>query len=238
MRLPILLAALLAAPPALAGGYGQFGWGATVSKVKTALKKTRLREAPDAEHVSFEREALATIGAFERAEAKRKGRKAWRRWRRRKKPKARLRAQRHWVRLFGLHARVELRFVDQRLYGAVVRVLYSEEQKGRAGEILDLLVSKYGEPTDTAADGDGQRSRLSFDAGDGQLTVFTETAEKKKRGILRLGYQARVIGGAVDRYLEGIRGRLIQVEREKDALRAADAAKKREKRRAYHLRHL
>jgi hypothetical protein len=238
MRLPVALCALLLAPPALAGGYGQFSWGTSIKKVKKKLRKARLREAPDAEHVAFERQALAEVLAFERREAKRKGRKAWRAYRRSKKPKARLRAMRHWVKLYGLHARVELRFVDKKLYGAVVRVLYSDDQKTTAGRLLDLLAEKYGDPTSTATDPDGKRTRMSFDAGDGRLTVFTETATKKKRGILRLGYLATNIGSSVERYLEGIRGRLIQVGRVKERRRAADKEKRLNKEKSLLLRHL
>ncbi len=235
MRLPLALAAFLLAPPALAGGYGQFEWGSTVKQVK---KKVRVREATDGEHVAFERQALAEILAFERKEAKRNGRKAWRTFRRSKKPKPRLRAVRHWVKLYGLHARVELRFADKKLYGAVVRVLYAAEQKVTAGRLLDLLAEKYGDPTSTAVDPDGKRTRMSFDAGDGHLTVFTETATKKKRGILRFGYLATNIGSTVERYLEGIRGRLIQVGRVKDKRRAADAEKRSKKEKSLLLRHL
>lgn len=238
MRLPLVLTVVLLAPPALAGGYGQFAWGTPVKTVKKKLRKIRLRDAADAEHVAFERQALSEILAFERAEAKRKGRKAWRTFRRSKKPKPRLTALRHWVRLYGLHARVELRFVDRKLYGAVVRVLYADQEKGAAGRLLDLVAEKYGDPTSTAADSDGRRTRMSFDAGDGRLTVFTETATKKKRGILRLGYLATNIGSAVERYLEGIRGRLIQVGRVQGQRRTADEEKRAQEEKSLLLRHL
>ncbi len=233
-----LLLLLLSFGAAHAGGYGQFGWGTPEKEVRKKLKKHRLRASDSARHVEFEREAIREVLEFEKREAKRAGRKAWRAWRKRKHPKPRLSATRHWVKLFGLPARVELRFVEGRLYGAVVRVLYSEAQKGAAAQMLDLLAEKYGEPTDEAAAPDGSSSRLEFDAGDGTVKVYTKAASPKDRGILRIAYDSGNMGSAVDRYLEGVRGRLFQVQLEKSRRRDAAEEKKREAKKAELLKHL
>lgn len=240
MRVTLLLLGLLLTAPALAAGYGQFAWGTSLKKVNRALEKQRVkaRPAPDAEPVAFERQALTEIRAFDKKAARAAGRKAWRTWRRSKKPKRRMAAVRHWLRIYGLHARIELRFIDRKLYGAVVRVLYDDSQKAQAGQILDLLVEKYGEPTSRAADPDGVRSRLSFNAGDGELTVFTEAAAKKKRGLLRMAWHANNLGAAADRYTEAVRARLVQVMVAKDKAREAMEEAKRQRLKDTLLRHL
>ncbi len=201
-------------------------------------QKIKLRAAREAEPVAFERESIAQVLAFDRKQARRGGKRAWRTFKRRKKPKPRLSAYRYWVRINGLATRVELRFVDLRLYGAVVRILYAEAQRSAISRVLDLVAEKYGAPTDQAVEPDGSRTRLDFDAGDGRLTVFTETASKKRRGIVRMAYLANNVGSSVERYLEGIRGRLIQVQRVLGDRREAAREKKVQAAKRVLLRHL
>ncbi len=237
MRLSLVLALLFVTPPVSAAGYGQFEWDTPLKTVKRRLKKQRVRVAQDAEPVAFERDALAETRAFDKKEARRKGRKAWRAWRRSKKSKRRLTALRYWVRIYGLPARVELRFMDRKLYGAVVRVLYDEARKANAGQVLDLLVEKYGEPTNRAA-GPGIRTRMTFDAVDGVLTVLTETSAKKRRGLLRMAYQATRAGAVADRYIDNVRTRLVQVMVAKDKRREAKQEAELRKAKDRLLRHL
>jgi hypothetical protein len=238
MRLPLALALLFVTPPALAGGYGQFEWETPLKTVKQRLKQRRVRAAPDAEPVAFEKDALAEIQAFDKKQARRKGRKAWRAWRRSKKARRRLSALRYWLRIYGLHARVELRFMDRKLYGAVVRVLYDEARKTNAGQVLDLLAEKYGEPTSRAAGPEGVRTRMTFDGADGVLTVFTETAGKKRRGLLRMAYHANRSGALADRYIDAVRARLVQVMVANDKQREAKEEAELQKAKDRLLRHL
>ncbi len=227
VRLALLLAALLliAPRPALADGFGQLPWG---TKLAVAKKKIGgLRPTDDADTVRFEREALETIIDEERALARKAGRKAYRAWTKRKRPRPRLSAWRYWVKLAGLPARVELHFADGGLYGATVGVLYRPDQKPQAAELLDLLVAKYGAPEPPAV-GDapmGERATLEWGTGDGTLVLRKRVATAKERGLLHLTYRSQLLGPGVDRYLEGVKGRLIQVERARAERAKAKAEK-------------
>lgn len=215
VRLVLTLAALLlAAPtPAAAEGFGQLPWG---TKVTVAKKKIAgLRPTDDADTVRFERDALEAIVDEARAVARKAGKKAYRAWRKRKQPKPRLAAWRYWVKLAELPARVELHFVDGELYGATVGVLYRPDQKPQAAALLDLLVAKYGAPEPPAV-GEapmGERATLEWATGDGTLVLRKRVATAKERGLLHLTYRAQLLGPGVDRYLETLKDKLVEVER-------------------------
>lgn len=210
-----LALALVVAGGALAapvGGYGRFAWGASAAAVKATEPGARVH--PGAEPVAVERAALDRIAAAERAAAAAAGRAALAAWKKQARPAARLMALRYWVTLAGLSGRVELRFVDDGLYEAVVRVLYRAGEKPAAGAILDALVLKYGAPLDPPV---GQapveaRPRLDFALpGGGALRVMRRPVGPRGRGMLRLHYRGPGSAAVAD-YLDGLSARAAALE--------------------------
>ncbi len=240
MRLALALAALLTVAPSAASaeGFGQLPWG---TKLAVAKKKVRgLRAIDDADTVRFERDALEAIVGEARAVAKKAGKKAWRAWRKRKQPKPRLSAWRYWVKLAELPARVELHFVEGELYGAAVGVLYRPDQKPQAAALLDLLVAKYGapKPPEVGEAPMGERAVLEWDTGDGSLVLRKRVATDKERGLLHLTYRSQLLGPGVDRYLEDLKKRLVEVERARAERAKAKAEKETAEDRERAFRHL
>lgn len=196
------------AAPEPRGGFGRFVWGSPVEAVREI--EPELLVYAGAEPVTTEAEALERIRADARRTAKAAGRKAWKAFRSRPVPEARLAAYRFWLDLGGLPGRVELRFVDDRLYEGIVRVLYTAEDKPSAARILDGLVAKYGAPLDPP---EGmapvaERPRLDFAIPGGRLQVLRRRVTPKGRGMLRLHYRHGALSQDVDRYLQELRGRL------------------------------
>lgn len=194
-------------------GYGRFPWGtprASVSAVEAGLTAWA-----GAEPVAFEAEAIARIIEDERSRAQAAGKEAFAAWKARPVPQPRLWAGRYWVTLEGLPGRVELRFIDDQLYAATVRLLYRPKQKPQAARILDSLLQKYGPPLDPAngVAPVGSRPRLTFALPVGRLQVLRHRARgPRDRGMVRLHYRGGSRAEAVDRYLEGLRGRLRVIE--------------------------
>ncbi|MCB9550954.1 MAG: hypothetical protein H6705_03535 [Myxococcales bacterium] len=211
MALALMVAGVAGAAPA--GGYGRFAWGASTAAVRAAEPGARVHAG--AEPVAAEKAALDRIAAAERAAAAAAGRAALLAWKKQARPAARLMALRYWVTLAGLSGRVELRFVDDGLYEAVVRVLYRAGEKPAAGAILDALVEKYGAPLDPPV---GQapveaRPRLDFALpGGGALRVMRRPVEGPRgRGMLRLHYRGPG-SAAVAEYLDGLGARAAALE--------------------------
>jgi hypothetical protein len=212
VRLALALAALLTVAPSAASaeGFGQLPWG---TKLAVAKKKVRgLRAIDDADTVRFERDALEAIVGEGRAAAKKAGKKAWRAWRKQKQPKPRLTAWRYWVKLAELPARVE----------------------------LDLLVAKYGapKPPEVGEAPMGERAVLEWDTGDGSLVLRKRVATDKERGLLHLTYRSQLLGPGVDRYLEDLKKRLVEVERARAERAKAKAEKETAEDRERAFRHL
>lgn len=203
------------APPAAPvdpGGFGRFTWGSSVEAVREI--EPGITAYAGAEAVTVEAEALERIHADDKRKAKAAGRKAWKAFRSQPVPKPRLAAYRFWLDLGGLPGRVELRFVDDRLYGAVVRVLYRAKDKPKAARILDGLVSKYGQPLDPPAGMApvAERPRLDFEIPGGRLQVLRRRVKPgDARGMLRLHYRETALSEGVERYLQGLRGRLASL---------------------------
>ncbi len=203
------------APPAAPvdpGGFGRFTWGSSVEAVREI--EPDIAAHAGAEAVTVEAEALGRIHADEKRKAKATGRQAWKAFRSRPVPQPRLAAYRFWLDLGGLPGRVELRFVDDRLYAAVVRVLYRAKDKPKAARILDGLMSKYGQPLDppTGMAPVAERPRLDFEIPGGRLQVLRRRVEPgDARGMLRLHYREAALSEGVERYLQGLRGRLASL---------------------------
>lgn len=211
--LPIRSPGAVDAEPADPGGYGRFRWGDGVEAVRAIEPKLAAFAA--AEPVAFEAEALARIHDAARDAAKAEGRAAYKAFRAREAPRPRLSAHRYWISLAGLPGRVELRFVDDRLYEVIVRVLYREKQKPAAARILDGLVEKYGAPLDPESGHapPEARPRLDFAIPGGRLRVLRRrVAPDEPRGMLRLHYAHTGLAEGVERYLQGLRGRLSTLE--------------------------
>lgn len=222
----LLWAGWAAAAPGGAGGYGRFAWGSTIEDVEAIEESAR--DHPQAEAVAREAAALGRLEAASKATAEAAGREAVKAWRAAERPAPRLAARRYWVSLAGLSGRVELRFVDGKLYAAVVRVLYRARDKPAAGRILDALVAKYGEPLDPPVGQapPAERPRLDWALpGGGALRVMRRRVEGPRgRGMLRLHYRGPG-SEAVEQYLEGLAARVAAL----DAAEAAEADAKRPK---------
>ncbi|MCA9541277.1 MAG: hypothetical protein KC620_20390 [Myxococcales bacterium] len=205
----ILCAAAAHAAP---GGYGRFAWGASVAAVQKIEPK--LQAFPQAEPVAFEAQALDRIFAAEREAVRKSNRKARRAFQRPKRAPSRLAAFCYWVTIEGLSGRVELRFADDQLYEVILRVLYRDNEKPAAGKLLDLLIEKYGAPLEPPEGPSpvGERPRLDFALADGTLQVLRRRADPKRRGLLRLHYRSAALADPVERYLDGLRGRLSSIE--------------------------
>ena len=131
-------------PENRAGGYGQFPWGTSLKAIEKHHRG--MKPYRDAEAVRTEREAENRIYDAARAQAKARGKKAFRAFRRKGRAPLRLSATRHWLKLGGLPARVQMHFFDRELYEVRIHLLYRRKERARAGEILDVLVDKYGQP--------------------------------------------------------------------------------------------
>lgn len=191
------------------GGFGRFVWGMSVAAAREI--EPALAPYAGAEGLTTEAEALERIHDHEARVARAGGRQAWKAFRQRPVARPRLSAWRFWLDLDGLPGRVELRFVDDRLYAGVIRVLYGEKQKPAAARILDGLVAKYGPPLDPP---EGmapvaERPRLDFAIPGGRLQVLRRRITPgDRRGMLRLHYTHSNLAEGVERYLQGLRGRL------------------------------
>lgn len=201
-------------PGAPIAGYGRFPWGTDRAAVEAV--EPGLTAWPGAEPVAFEAEAIARIIEDERRRAQAAGKDAFAAWKARPEPQPRLWAGRYWVTLEGLPGRVELRFVDDQLYAATVRLLYRAGQKPQAARVLDSVLLKYGAPLEPEAGRGpiGARPRLAFALPVGRLEVLRHRPrDPRDRGMVRLHYRGGARAEAVDRYLEGLRGRLRVIER-------------------------
>lgn len=204
------------------GGFGRFTWGSSIAAVREI--EPTLAEYAGAEAVTTEAEALERIQADATRKARAAGRQAWKAFRSRPLPQPRLAAWRFWLDLGGLPGRVELRFVDDRLYSAVVRVLYRTKDKPKAARILDGLMTKYGQPLDPP---EGmapvaERPRLDFAIPGGRLQVLRRRVTLgDARGMLRLHYRHVELSEGVERYLQGLRGRLATLSTAADPEGAA-----------------
>ncbi len=203
---PILLL-LLSLGSAHAGGFGQLGWGTTFEQARKKLPRLRRVEVGPA---SLERTALRAIAA----DASKRKKRAL------KPSKPRILVARYVVQIEGLRAQIELHYLANRLYGAVLRTLYSEAQKPAAARIMDLLAKKYGAPKLNH----GQR--VEFDTGDGDLVVHTKPATPARRGMLRLAYRGKRLGKSAQRYLDDLQFRSEAKVRRKAAAKEAAAVKK------------
>lgn len=235
---PLLLAALVLAPVrADAVGYGRFRWGESVEACRK--KEPRLRPRPDAEPVAQEREVLALERREQASRARARGPDAYARWKELKQPEPRLDAHGYWLELAGLPARVTLLFIDDKLFGADVGILFAADRRDRASRVLDLLVEKYGPPT-AARGGDppDQTSVREHDTGDGTLTVFVQPPADDAPGLLRLRYRSIAHGRVAERYVEDLRGRRARAEREREERRRERERQRREERVGELLEHL
>lgn len=209
---PLEIKAPLGSPavaPEDPGGFGRFVWGSSAAAAREV--EPTLTPYAGAEAVTTEAEALARIHDDAKRRAKAGGRQAWKAFRQRPVPRTRLTAHRFWLDLGGLPGRVELRFVDDRLYAGVIRVLYGAKQKPAAARILDGLVAKYGPPLDPPRGmaPPAERPRLDFAIPGGRLQVLRRRITPgDRRGMLRLHYRHPALSEGVERYLQGLRGRL------------------------------
>ncbi len=239
--MPTVLALALTAPTLAAPkveGFGELRWGAALKEARKRL--VGLRPVDDADAVRFERDALDAARDEDAFMARAAGPKAVRAFRKAKRPKPRLSAFGYWVKLDALPAHIELHFADRQLYGATVSILYRADQKPAAGVLLDLLVEKYGEPTPPAEGSapPGERAVVRWEGAVGSVVLHKRVAEKGARGLLHLTYRSATLSEGVDRYLEGLRGRLVQVEKVRADRAAREAQDKRDARKANLLRHL
>ena len=194
------------------GGFGRFVWGSPVEAVREI--EPDISPYAGAEAVTTEAEALERIHAEAKRSAKAAGRQAWKAFRSRPVAQPRLAAYRFWLNLAGLRGRVELRFVDDRLYAGVVRVLYGVKDKPKAARILDGLTAKYGRPLDPPVGMApvAERPRLDFAIPGGRLQVLRRRVRPgDARGMLRMHYRHSELSEGVERYLQGLRGRLASL---------------------------
>lgn len=213
-----------------AKGYGQFEWGQAVASVRTV--RPQLRRAREATDVKLEVGALKKIRAEEARQARLKGAKAYAAWKAEsaKRLRRRFASYGHWLKLDGLNTNAQLHFIDGRLYGATVRVLFSRKQIPRADALLGTLTRAYGAPR---VFDNPQPVRLLYSISDGSLEVHKLLATKKRNGMLRLDYRATELGGAAAFRREALRERLRWVERSalERARASAEAAQKLKDRR-------
>lgn len=236
--LGIVFLLLLGAPAAAApGGYGQYGWGESLAQVRKKAPKLR-PAAPD--RVEFEQRALKQIHEEAARAARAGGARAWRAFQRQKRPRPRLAAWWYWVELGQLAGRVELHFFDGRLYAAVVQVLHDARQQPGADRLLALVTEKYGSPTppEDGTDPAAFRPKLTFDAGDGKLTLFRRPPAPKEKGLMRFVYQANDLGAQAEGYLEGLDAQLARATEAREARTRAAEEKQRDQRNAALLKHL
>ena len=208
--LPFALALGLAG--AAHADYGKLRWGASVQQVRKALgKRVKVRAADDLGAAGFERRALARVREEDARHAKAQGKQAWRAFRRLKRERPRITAHQYWVEIAGLTARVELHFYTHKLYSVVVRVLYQADQKAAAGQILDLLVEKYGDPEPAANGSDagpGDRAEVTWDGRAERVVLHKRVVTADAPGLLRISYQGHAVGRMAEGHLAALRKRL------------------------------
>lgn len=222
LALLLAAAALTALPaPAIAGGYGRYRWGEQLSAVKQKQKKLRTRK--DVEPVALERRVFAAVMKASEAAARAEGRAALRAFRKRPKPKTRLSAYSYWVRLAELPSQVVLQFADERLYAAEVGILYKADQVPAVEEVMGHVRDKYGAPVEERRAANGPERAWTFELEAGTLDILDRPPQGKERGMVTLTYRAQNLAEGVDRYVEGLRGRMRQFEQE-----AAEAAAARD----------
>ncbi len=186
-------------------GYGQFKWGTSVKGVKRAFKKMAADE--EAKEANFEQMAFQVRYEDGVAKAKKGGRLAVRTFDRKWNPKRRVLAYVHWMEIFNIRSRVEMRFFDDGLYEVVVRVLYEVKDGTNAEKLVKLVIEKYGEPVDdTATDVKlAQRNRLEWDLKEGVVTMLRRRATEKQPGFIRLHYLSEKGIEKTEKYLEKLR---------------------------------
>jgi hypothetical protein len=198
-----------------ASGYGQFPWGTPIKDI--AKHHKGMKPYGDAEPVRTEREAANRIYGVARAEAKAKGKKALRAFKKTLRQPLRLHATRHWLKLSGLPARVQMHFFDGELFEVKVHILYRRKERARAGEILDVLVDKYGEPKPPATKEQAEvpvsrRMAMLFQLADGNLEVLRARSTKKTRGMIRLRYLSDSLGIEVEEHLAALKDEVQAID--------------------------
>lgn len=217
LPLPMLMlsAALCIAPAfgggrAHAGGYGAFDWGESVKSIGKKLGKQKLSP-----HTALEAAALeARVLRAERDEkvrlARLKKRPAAdiRRLQKAKPGKPRLSAGYYWVALGPLDAKVVLQFLDERLTGTEVQVLFEAPQRAAAAELLDLMQAKYGAPKEhRGAEAPTAPALDVFDGGDTEIEAYQQPAVNGRSGFLRLVYRSKDRHESVVKHLESLEAR-------------------------------
>lgn len=204
-----------AAPVARAGGYGPFDWGEGLRSIGKKLDGRKLQARSDVDALMFEARVLRLERdeKVRQARLKKKPAADIRRLQKAKPAKARLSAYAYWVELGALDAKVLLHLLDERLTSAEVHVLFEPSQRAAAGELLDLMQSKYGAPKAHrgAATPDAPAVDV-FDAGDTEIEAFQQPAVGSRAGFLRIMYRSKDRAEVVTHYLDDLAARLKAIE--------------------------
>lgn len=202
-------------PSGVQAGYGPFEWGESLRAVTKKLGKIRVAPRTDAEPVLFEAKVLRAERdeKVRLARLKKKPAADIRRLSRAKPSKARLSAHFYWVELGPLDAKVVLHFLDERLTGAEVGVLFAASDREAAGELLDLLAEKYG-PAKRRRGADAPNAPIVdvFEAPGTDIEAYQQPATGGQSGFLRLVYHEREQKERVDAYLKSLAERAAALE--------------------------
>jgi hypothetical protein len=210
-----VMVGVLGLPAGVQAGYGPFEWGESIRAATKKLGKIRLAPRPDAEDVLFEAKVLRAERdeKVRLARLKKKPAADIRRLSKAKPAKARLSAHFYWVELGPLDAKVVLHFLDERLTGAEVGVLFTAAERAAAGELLDLLAEKYG-PAKVRRGADAPNAPVVdvFEAADTDIEAYQQPATGGQSGYLRLVYRGREQQARVDAYLKSLAERAAAIE--------------------------
>lgn len=210
LALAVCLALALVPAPAAAGGYGGLDWGESIRGAQKKLKEAAPRPRTDVEALALEARVLTD----ERDEKvrlailKKRPRADIVRLRRAPPAKARLAALGYWVDLGPLDGKVILSFFDDRLYAAEVTVIVPSALRASAGELLDLLVEKYGPPREHRGEEKAGAPAVDvFVQGDTRIEAFQQPATAGRNGLVQLVYLAPERQKLADAYVEDLHAR-------------------------------
>jgi len=196
-------------------GYGPFEWGEHVRTVTKKLGKLRLAPRTDAEPVLLEARVLRAERdeKVRLARLKKKPAADIRRLSRAKPSRARLSAYAYWVELGPLDAKVVLHFLDERLTGAEVGVLFTASDREAAALVLDLLAEKYGAAKHRRGEEAANAPVVDvFEAPGTDIEAYQQPATAGQSGFLRLVYRGREQHERLDAYLGSLAERAAALE--------------------------